>query len=393
MKIPFQITVISIGVAATLGASLVIAQSTPIKVGVVTPLSGTYTPIGEQVKMGLDLAAKEINAAGGINGRKVDLVYEDEEANPAVATQKAEKLFQVEKVDFLTGTVNSGSTLAVGQLAERNNKLIATTVSFADSITADKCSPNVFRVNARAGMQSVALAAWVDKEVPKANIFFIGPDYEMGRSTVAAFKKASTDHGAKDVGEVFAPLDNKDYSPYFGQVRAAKPNIIYTSVAGNDTVRLFTQMDEYGVNKGVTIVGASGTVTSQNIGAIGKSANGFVTGVGYSPKIDTPANKKFVADFQKAYSKLPDLYGADSYGLLYFYKAAVEKAKSTDTDKVRVAMNDLVWQTPQGTKKMRAGDHQAMQEMFAVRVENGEFNIVGKVPAEQAIGPDTCTRF
>lgn len=393
MKKQFQTKKIALAAALSLGASLVYAQTGPIKIGVVTPLSGTYTPIGEQVKMGLDLAAKEINATGGINGRKIDLIYEDEEANPAVATQKAEKLFQVEKVEFLTGTVNSGSTLAVGQLAERNNKLIATTVSFADSITADKCSPNVFRVNARAGMQSAALAAWVDKEIPKANIFFIGPDYEMGRSTVSAFKKASIEKGAKDVGEVFAPLDNKDYSPYFGQVRAAKPNVIYTSVAGNDTVRLFTQMDEYGVNKGVTIVGASGTVTSQNMGAIGKSANGFVTGVGYSPKLDNPANKKFVADFQKAYNKLPDLYGADSYGLLYFYKAAVEKAKSTETDKVRAAMNDLSWQTPQGTKKMRAGDHQAMQDMFAVRVENGEFNIVGRVPSDQAIGPDTCTRF
>ena len=393
MKKQFKTKQIAIAVALSLGASLALAQSGPIKIGVVTPLSGTYTPIGEQVKMGLDLAAKEINAAGGINGRKIDLIYEDEEANPAVATQKAEKLFQVEKVEFLTGTVNSGSTLAVGQLAERNNKLIATTVSFADSITGDKCSPNVFRVNARAGMQSAALAAWVDKEIPKANIFFIGPDYEMGRSTVSAFKKASTEKGAKDVGEVFAPLDNKDYSPYFGQVRAAKPNVIYTSVAGNDTVRLFSQMDEYGVNKGVTIVGASGTVTSQNMGAIGKSANGFVTGVGYSPKLDNPANKKFVADFQKAYNKLPDLSGADSYGLLYFYKAAVEKAKSTETDKVRAAMNDLSWQTPQGTKKMRAGDHQAMQDMFAVRVENGEFNIVGRVPSDQAIGPDVCTRF
>ena len=393
MKKQFQTKKIALAVALSLGASLVVAQSGPIKIGVVTPLSGTYTPIGEQVKMGLDLAAKEINAAGGINGRKINLIYEDEEANPAVATQKAEKLFQVEKVDFLTGTVNSGSTLAVGQLAERNNKLIATTVSFADSITGDKCSPNVFRVNARAGMQSAALAAWVDKEIPKANIFFIGPDYEMGRSTVSAFKKASTEKGAKDVGEVFAPLDNKDYSPYFGQVRAAKPNVIYTSVAGNDTVRLFSQMDEYGLNKGVTLVGASGTVTSQNMGAIGKSANGFVTGVGYSPKLDNPANKKFVADFQKAYNKLPDLYGADSYGLLYFYKAAVEKAKSTETDKVRAAMDDLSWQTPQGTKKMRAGDHQAMQDMFAVRVENGEFNIVGRVPSDQAIGPDVCNRF
>jgi branched-chain amino acid transport system substrate-binding protein len=152
-------------------------------------------------------------------------------------------------------------------------------------------------------------------------------------------------------------------------------------------------MDDYGVNKGVTIVGASGTVTSQNLGAIGKSANGFVTGVGYSPKLDNPANKQFVADFQKAYSKLPDLYGADSYGLLYFYKAAVEKAMSTDTDKVRAAMNDLSWQTPQGIKKMRAGDHQAMQDMFAVRIENGEFNIVGTVAADQAIGPDVCDRF
>ena len=376
-----------------LGSSIAIAADGPIKIGVVTPLSGTYTPIGQQVKMGLELATKEVNAAGGIMGRKVELIFEDEDANPAVATQKAEKLFQVSNVDFLTGTVNSGSTLAVGQLAERNNKLIATTVSFADSITSDKCSPNVFRVNARAGMQSAALAAWLAKEKPNANVFYIGPDYEMGRSTVSAFKKAAEEKGAKSVGEIFAPLDNKDYSPYFGQVRAAKPNVIYTSVAGNDTVRLLTQMSEYGVNKGVTLVGASGTVTSQNIAATGSAAEGYVTGVGYSAKADTPANKKFLAAFQAEFKTQPDLYGTDSYGLIYFYKAAVEKAKSTETDKVRAAMKDLEWSTPQGMKKMRGGDHQAMQEMYAVKIEGGQFNVISRVPAEQAIGPDTCTRF
>ncbi len=379
--------------SVVLGTSLALAADGPIKIGVVTPLSGTYTPIGQQVKMGLELATKEVNAAGGIMGRKVELIFEDEEANPAVATQKAEKLFQVSNVDFLTGTVNSGSTLAVGQLAERNNKLIATTVSFADSITGDKCSPNVFRVNARAGMQSAALAAWLAKEKPNASVFFIGPDYEMGRSTVAAFKKAAEEKGAKSVGEIFAPLDNKDYSPYFGQVRAAKPNVIYTSVAGNDTVRLLTQMSEYGVNKGVTLVGAAGTVTSQNMTAIGTAAEGYVTGVGYSIKAETPANKKFVAAFQSEFKTQPDLYGTDSYGLIYFYKAAVEKAKSTETDKVRVAMRDLEWATPQGMKKMRGADHQAMQEMYAVKVEKSEFIVISRVPAEQAIGPDTCTRF
>lgn len=385
----------SLPLALTLAslAGSALAQAQPIRIGVVTPLSGTYAGIGQQVKWGLDLAARQINAAGGVAGRPLELVYEDEEANPAVAVQKAEKLFQVNKVDFLTGTVNSGSTLAVGQLAERNNRLIATTVSFADSITGDKCSPNVFRVNARAGMQSAALADWLAGTKPNANVFYLGPDYEMGRSTVAAFRSAAEAKGSKSVGEVFAPLDNKDYSPFFGQIRSARPAVIYTSVAGNDTVRLFSQMAEFGISRNVQVVGASGTVTSQNLPAIGKTADGFVTGVGYATSIDSPENRKFVADFEAANKAAPDLYGADSYGVLFFYKAAVEKAGSTDTDKVRTAMRGLQWNTPQGTKTMRAGDHQAMQDMYAMRVNGGKFELVGQVKADAAIGADVCNRF
>ena len=391
MKTIDRTTPIALALACLAGSAL--AQNQPIRIGVVTPLSGTYAGIGQQVKWGLDLAARQINAAGGVAGRPLELIYEDEEANPAVAVQKAEKLFQVNKVDFLTGTVNSGSTLAVGQLAERNNRLIATTVSFADSITGDKCSPNVFRVNARAGMQSAALADWLSSTRPNANVFYLGPDYEMGRSTVAAFKQAAEAKGAKSVGEVFAPLDNKDYSPFFGQVRSARPAVIYTSVAGNDTVRLFSQMAEFGINRNVQVVGASGTVTSQNLPAIGKAADGFVTGVGYATGIDSPENRKFLAEFEAANKAKPDLYGADSYGVLFFYKAAVEKAGSTDTDKVRAAMRGLQWATPQGAKTMRAGDHQAMQDMYAMRVKGGQFELVGRVKAEAAIGPDVCTRF
>ena len=381
-------------IAALLSATAISGTyaADPIKIGVVTPLSGTYAGIGQQVKWGLELATKEVNAAGGIMGRQVELTFEDEEANPSVAVQKADKLFQVGKVDFLTGTVNSGSTLAVGQVAERAGKLIATTVSFADSITGDKCSPNVYRVNARAGQQSAALAVWLSKERPKAQVFYLGPDYEMGRSTVAAFKSSAEKVGASSTGEIFAPLDSKDYTQYFGQLRAAKPQVLYTSVAGNDTVRLFTQLQEFGLLNNLTVVGASGTVTAQNIGAIGKAAEGFVTGVGYSAEIDTPENKKFVAAFRAANKADPDLYGADSYGMIYAYKAAVEKAKSTDTDKVRAAFADLKWSTPQGEKTLRAGDHQAVQTMYVVRVTGGKFKIVSQVKGEDAIGPDTCKR-
>lgn len=365
----------------------------PIKIGVLTPLSGTYASLGQQVRWGVELATQEINAAGGIMGRQIVLLFEDEEANPAVATPKAEKLFQVEKVDFLTGTVNSGSTLAVGQVAERNDRLIATTVSFSDAITGEKCSPNVFRVNAKAGQQSVALAAWMSTAVTEAKVFYLGPDYEMGRSTVQAFKTAAEAKGAKTVGEVFAPLGNKDYSPFFGQIRAGHPTVMYTSVAGNDTVRLFNQLSEYGLSKNLTLVGASGTVTSQNLGAMGKAAEGFTTGVGYSVDLDTPANKTFVKTFQDMHKESPDLYGADSYGVVYFYKAAVEKAQSTETAKVRTAMEGLEWMTPQGMKEMRAGDHQAVQDMYVTRLQDGKFSVLSKVGGKDAIGPDTCTRF
>ena len=386
-------TIILTSLLATTALSGPAIAADPIKIGVVTPLSGTYTGIGQQVRWGLELATKEVNAAGGIMGRQIELIFEDEEANPAVAVQKAEKLFEVQKVDFLTGTVNSGSTLAVGQTAERAGKLIATTVSFADSITGDKCSPNVFRVNARAGQQSTALAAWVVKQKPKAKVYFLGPDYEMGRSTVATFKKTVEGLGAVSAGEVFAPLDSKDYTQYFGQLRQAKPEVLYTSVAGNDTVRLMTQMQDFGLLGNMLVVGASGTVTSQNIAAVGAAANGFGTGVGYSTQIDSPENKKFVDAFKAANKADPDLYGADSYGLIYFYKAAVEKAKSTATDKVRDAMRGLDWMTPQGKKTMRAGDHQAVQPMYVVRVNDGQFKIVGNVSGEEAVGADNCTRF
>jgi branched-chain amino acid transport system substrate-binding protein len=387
----YQTTIMAVLLSATAVSAAYAAD--PIKIGVDTPLTGTYAGIGQQVKWGLELATKEVNAKGGIMGRQIELIYEDSEANPSVAVQKAEKLFEVDKVDFLTGTVNSGATLAVGQVAERAKKLMATTVSFADSITGDKCSPNVFRVNAKAGQQSTALAAWLAKAKPKAKVFYLGPDYLMGRSTVAAFKEAAEKVGATSLGEVFAPLGAKDYSQYFGQIRAAQPQVLYTSVAGNDTVRLFTQMQEFGLLKGLTVLGASGTVTSQNIGAIGKAADGFTTGVGYSAEIDTPANKTFVAAFKAATKAEPDLYGADSYGLIYAYKAAVEKAKSTDTDKVRTALSGLTWSTPQGDKTIRASDHQAMQIMYVVQVTDGKFKIINHVSGEEAIGPDTCKRF
>ena len=366
----------------------------PIKVGVVTPLSGTYAPIGKQVRWGAELAVKEINAAGGVKGRMFELLFEDEEANPPVAVRKAEKLLQQDKVDLLTGTVNSGSTLAVGQLADRNQRILVTTVSYAPSITGAQCNQNVFRVNANAFMQSNALTNWLIKNVAGKRYFFIGPDYEMGRSTIGAFQADIKRLGGTDVGSTYPPLGAKDFTQYMGQIRAARPDVIMTATAGNDTVRLLTQLKEYGIlTPKLTLAGAAGAVTQENIGAMGGAGEGFLSAAGYSIDIDTPANKKFVAAFKKEAGSDPDLFGADTYGLFYLFKQAIEKAGSTDTAKVRAAMEDASWETPQGTKKMRKGDHQAIVDMVVVQVKGNDFKTVGKVPGAEAVGPDNCDKF
>ena len=386
----------SLGAAGAFMMALVSGSyaADPIKVGVVTPLSGSYAPIGKQVRWGAELAAKEINAAGGVKGRPFELLFEDEEANPPVAVRKSEKLLQQDKVDLLTGTVNSGSTLAVGQLAERNNRILVTTVSYAPSITGAQCNPNVFRVNANAFMQSNALTAWLVKNVSGKRYFFIGPDYEMGRSTISAFQDDIKRLGGTDVGATYPPLAAKDYTPYVGQIRAARPDVIMTATAGNDTVRLLTQLKEYGIlSDKLTLAGAAGAVTQENIGAMGGAGEGFLSAAGYSTDIDTAANKKFVAAFKKEFQNDPDLFGADTYGLFFLFKQAIEKAGSTDPDKLRNAMEDASWETPQGTKTIRKGDHQAVVDMVVVKVKGNDFHTVGKVPGAEAVGPDKCDKF
>lgn len=383
--------VLAVGLGA--GASGAAAQEKFV-VGVLTPLSGTYAPIGKQVRNGAELAAQEINAAGGVGGMQVELIFSDSEANPQVAVRRAEELYQQENVDFLTGTVNSGATLAVGQVAERAGKLLATTVSYSTAITGSQCSPNVFRVNANAFMQSNALTAWLARNVEGSKYFFFGPDYEMGKNTIAAFQADVERHGGENVGTVFAPLGAKDLSTYFGQVRATQPEVILTAMAGNDAVRLLTQLKEYGLKtEDVVIGGASGAVTPENIGAMDGAAEGFVSASGYAIDIDTERNRSFVKAYRDAYGSDPDLFAADTYGLFYLLKAALEQAGSKDTDALRMAMEDMDWETPQGMKRMRKGDHQAAMPMQIIRVVNESFETVDKVAADVATGPDECERF
>ena len=218
----------------------------------------------------------------------------------------------------------------------------------------------------------------------------------MGRSTVAAFKAAAEAKGAKTVGEVFAPLDNKDYSPFFGQMRSPRPAVLYTSVAGNDTVRLFTQMAEFGVNRNVQVVGASGTVTSQNLAAIGKAAEGFVTGVGYSPDIDSAGEQEVRRRLRgRGQGRARPVRRRFLRRAVSSTRPRWRRPRAPTPTSCATAMRGLQWATPQGMKtharRRPPGDAGHVRGAAST---NGKFKIVGKVGGRRRpIGPDTCTKF
>ncbi|MEK7752147.1 MAG: ABC transporter substrate-binding protein [Acidobacteriota bacterium] len=380
-------------VASAVGSAALAAD--PIKIGVLTSFSGTLAPVGQQVKMGIELAAKDINAGGGILKRPIQLVFEDDESNPQVAARKAEKLYQQDKVDFITGTIHSGATLALAQIAERNDKLAATTVSYSSNITGAQCNPNMFRVNAHAGMQAAALTTWLGKNVKGKRYVVVAPDYEMGKDAGAWFEAGVKKSGGELVGRIDPPLGAKDFSTYFGTLRTSRPDVLITLTPGNDTVRLLSQMKEYGLIDGkLVLAGAAGAVSRGNIGALQGAAENFLTAAGYSPDIDTPQSKKFVAEFQAMFGNtLPDLFAADSYSVVTLVKVAAEKAGSFETAKLRAAIRNTAWDTPQGRKAMRPGDNQADLDMYIIQVKGQDFTIVDRVPAAQVAGPDNCARF
>ncbi len=381
--------------ALTVGLSSHAQAADPIKVGVVTPLSGTYAQIGKQVRWGAELAVKEINAAGGVKGRMFELLFEDEEANPPVAVRKAEKLLQQDKVDLLTGTVNSGSTLAVGQLAERNDRILVTTVSYAPSITGAQCNPNVFRVNANAFMQSNALTNWLIKNVSGKRYFFIGPDYEMGRSTIGCVPgrhQAARRHRRRF---------------HLSAARRQGLHAIYRTdprrAARRDHDRDRRQRHRAAAH---AAQGIRHPHRQADAGRRGRRRDAGKHRRHGRRRRGLPERGRLLDRHRHAGEQevrrgiqegIPDRIRTCSArtptACSICSSRRSRRQAATDTAKVRAAMEDASWETPQGIKKMRKGDHQAIVDMVVVKVKGNDFQTVGKVPGAEAVGPDKCEKF
>jgi branched-chain amino acid transport system substrate-binding protein len=239
-----------------------------------------------------------------------------------------------------------------------------------------------------------ALAEWLARNYGGKRIAYVGPDYEMGRSTVAAFKTLAEERGLVSAGEIYAPLETPDYSPFFGQIRAAQPDVLFAPMAGEDSVRFFTQLAEFGMQGQFQMTGGAGSITPAELPAIGAAANGFTFGADYTASIDTPENKEFVEKYRaRSDGQDPTLYATNAYSVLFLVKQAAEKAGSLEPEAVQKAMRGMSWDTPQGSKTIREGDNQAVMTMYVVQINDGGFKVIDTIEGEAAIGADVCERW
>jgi branched-chain amino acid transport system substrate-binding protein len=227
-----------------------------VKIGLDNPLTGSYAANGKNELDGCRLALEEINAKGGILGRPVELLVEDSTSGDAgVAVQKARKLIDSDKVDFLLGNVNSALALAMAQVSNEKGVLHIVPGGHTDAITGSSCHWNVFRVCNTTQMEANAVAGALVKEYGK-KFYYITPDYAFGHTLETGLVKAIGALGGERVGGDLTPLGSVDFSSYLIKAQAANPDVIMFLVQGDDMLNALKQAVQFGLEKRLHLAGA-----------------------------------------------------------------------------------------------------------------------------------------
>ena len=355
--------------ALTIGMpSILRAQGGPLKIGHLTPLTGFLGAIGGYAQLGAKLAAEEINASGGILGRQIDLISEDS-VNPAIASNKAQRMVEQDGVAALFGEINSASALTIMQVAERNKKVFFSTGARSDALRGKNCNkysfhcdiPNTVMVNA------VGTALQQKNMVKGKKFFTLTADYIFGHDLLKAAKAFFDRNDAKLIGDELIATDVTDFSPYLLKVRQAQPDVVCCNLAGNQVTNLVKQYAEFGFK--YPLVGFN-----LNTGDAWAAGPGNLSGTWPTPwyhTLDNPASKKFVEAFIKKNGKPPENHAWVDYTTLKILAQTMNETKSTETAAI---IAHLEKQTEFDLMKGRKGyfrkwDHALVQEAYPFTVK------------------------
>jgi branched-chain amino acid transport system substrate-binding protein len=338
-------------------------QAEKIKIGHLTPLTGFLGALGAYATLGMRLAEEEINAAGGVMGRQIDVMSEDS-VNPATAATKAQRMLEQDGALVLMGEINSASALTIMQVVARNKRLFIQTGARSDALRGKNCNrytfhtdiPNTVMVNA------VGNALLRDNMVKDKKFFTLTADYIFGHDLLDAAKRFFNANQANLIGDELIATDVTDFSPYLLKIRQAKPDVVCSNLAGNQVTTLIKQYAEFGLS--YPIVGFN--LNTADAWAAGEGNLAGIWPTVWYHTLELPASKTFVANFIKKNGKPPENHAWIEYIALKMIAQAMNEAKSTDTDKlIDYLEKETQFDILKARKAyFRSWDHQLIQEAY-----------------------------
>jgi branched-chain amino acid transport system substrate-binding protein len=325
----------------------------------------------EPYKKGMELALEEINAAGGVNGRKLQLIIRDDNATPGDAVRAAEELIAREQVDVLSGTFLSHVGLAVADLARQRKMFFLAGEPLTDKIVWQNGNRYTFRLRASTYMQVSMLVPEAAK-LRKKRWAIVYPNYEYGQSAAATFKQLlkAAQPDVEFVAEQAPALGKVDAGAVVQALADAKPDAIFNVLFAADLAKLVREGNTRGLFQGREVVSLLTGEPEYLDPLKDETPNGWIV-TGYPwHSINTPEHKAFLAAYQGRFKDYPRLGSVVGYTMIHALAAGIRKAGSTDTEKLITAFRGLTFDSPYGKQSFRAIDHQSTMGAFVGRTRN-----------------------
>ena len=325
----------------------------------------------EPYKKGMELAIDEINAKGGINGKKVELVSRDDNGNPGDTVRMAEELMSREKVDILTGGFLSNTGMALADYAKQKKVVYVAGEPLTDKMTWQGGNRYTFRLRPGTYMQAAMLVPEAAK-LNKKRWAIVYPNYEYGQSATAAFKQLlkAAQPDVEFVAEQATPLGKVDAGSVVQALADAKPDAIFNVLFAADLSKFVREGNTRGLFKGREVVSVL-TGEPEYLDPLKDEApdGWIVTGYPWY-SIKTPEHDAWVKAYQAKFKDYPRLGSVVGYSMIHSAAAGIAKAGSTDTEKVIAAMRGLELSSPMGKIRYRPEDHQATMGAYVGRTKN-----------------------
>lgn len=342
-----------------------------VTVGAIFPLTGGSAYQGKSFKQAIELAQEEINAKGGINGAKLNILFEDDKGVPAEGVNAAQKLITQNKVSAILGNFNSSVTLAVRAVTEREKVVQLTPGSTADSITEPN-HPYMFRNLMPNNFQGPELAKYTTKKLNLKNVAIIAENTDYGRSGAEQYKKTAEGLGGKVPAIEYYNQGDKDFYAQLTKLKNQNPEGIFIAGLITEGAQILKQARDLGIK--TQWLGLGGFTNDKFFELSEGAANGMIHVSYFEPGAYQyfPESKSFVENYQKKYGVSPDMYAANSYEAVYILAEAIKMAGGGDREKIREAMTKIKDLPGICGPTTFDKNGQAAKGLLFVKIENGK---------------------